>query len=260
MEIREKIINEINKIEEEENIKIILAVESGSRAWGFESKDSDYDVRFIYVRPIEWYLRVFEGRDVLEYPINDELDICGWDLKKALQLFNKSNPPLLEWMKSGIVYKKCYTIIDKMEKIIDKTISKKPLIYHYLHMARGNFREYLQGDMVKIKKYFYVLRPVLACIWIEKYNEIPPVEFDKLKKVITDERLSEIVENLLVRKKRGDELNLEARIDYLNNFLNKKIDYYEKYAYGLDEIKRNSIELEGIFIEGLKEVWGNIIK
>ena len=76
MEIREKIINEINKIEEEENIKIILAVESGSRAWGFESKDSDYDVRFIYVRPIEWYLRVFEGRDVLEYPINDELDIC----------------------------------------------------------------------------------------------------------------------------------------------------------------------------------------
>ena len=181
MEIKEKIINEINKIEEEENIKIILAVESGSRAWGFESKDSDYDVRFIYVRPIEWYLRVFEGRDVLEYPINDELDICGWDLKKALQLFNKSNPPLLEWMKSGIVYKKSYTIIDKMEKIVDKTIFKKPLIYHYLHMARGNFREYLQGDMVKIKKYFYVLRPVLACIWIEKYNEIPPVEFDKLK-------------------------------------------------------------------------------
>ena len=92
------------EIEAKNAIKIVYACESGSRAWGFPSANSDYDVRFIYIRPVDWYLSIYEKRDVIEYPIDEQLDISGWDLKKALQLLRKTNPPLLEWLGSPIVY------------------------------------------------------------------------------------------------------------------------------------------------------------
>jgi len=95
---------ELARIEEDENISILWACESGSRAWGFESQNSDYDVRFIYLQRTEEYLRASDLRDVIEKPISDDLDISGWDLPKALRLFRKSNPPLLEWLQSPIVY------------------------------------------------------------------------------------------------------------------------------------------------------------
>ncbi|HTY22758.1 MAG TPA: nucleotidyltransferase domain-containing protein, partial [Desulfomonilaceae bacterium] len=96
--MEESVRNHLGKIEADENIRVVYACESGSRAWGFPSVDSDYDVRFIYIRPVEWYLSIDEKRDVIERPIDAGLDISGWDLRKALQLFRKSNPPLLEWL------------------------------------------------------------------------------------------------------------------------------------------------------------------
>ena len=104
-QMREKIQAQLHRIEDEEHIKILLAVESGSRAWGFASPDSDYDVRFVYVRRTEDYLRLEMVRDVIELPINDVLDINGWDLQKTLKLLYKSNPTLFEWFSSPIVYK-----------------------------------------------------------------------------------------------------------------------------------------------------------
>lgn len=256
--IRERISGELNRIEKEENVKILLAVESGSRAWGFESKDSDYDVRFIYIRPTEWYLSIYEQRDVLEYPIDDILDISGWDLKKALNLLKKSNPPLLEWLKSHIIYKENYSIIQSIRDKKEEVISNKPLMYHYLHMAKGNFREYLQGENVRIKKYFYVLRPVLACMWIEKYNEVPPLEFDVLKKLIVDAKLGDEIEKLLKRKKSGVEFNMEPKIEELNNFLEDKIKYFSEYVDSIKNINKE-FDLNKVFIEALKEVWGDTI-
>ncbi len=142
-DVRQQIEVELQRIEQEEGVNILSACESGSRAWGFPSKDSDYDVRYIYIRPVEWYLSIFEKRDVIERPISDMLDINGWDLKKALNLFRKSNPPLLEWLQSPIVYLENGSVAEQIRRVSPLTFSPRSCMHHYLHMAKGNYREYL---------------------------------------------------------------------------------------------------------------------
>lgn len=221
--IRKEIITRLKTIEEEQNIHIIFAIESGSRAWGFESVDSDYDVRFIYRHQLKWYLNVLPKRDVIEYPIQGLFDYAGWDIRKALFLINKSNPVLFEWLRSPIVYIKdelCFNRLVEASKLYFSPISST---YHYLSMAKGNFRDYLQGDIVKSKKYFYVLRPLLACLWIKNKQETPPVEFDKLLTLVNDNSLLKDINNLLNKKKSGIELKLEPAIPTINAFINSTI-------------------------------------
>ncbi|WP_066252304.1 nucleotidyltransferase domain-containing protein [Neobacillus drentensis] len=255
--MKEKILTEIKKIEEHDDVKICLAVESGSRAWGFPSKDSDYDVRFIYVHKKDWYLSIDQKRDVIELPINDLLDINGWELRKALKLFRKSNPPLMEWLHSGIVYYQAYSLVDKLKAIQNQVFLPQSALYHYLNMAKGNFRDYLRGDHVKIKKYFYVLRPVLACIWIERYNSVPPIEFQTLVEELLEEgQLKEEIHTLLERKISGDELDLEPKLTVINEFLEKEINRLEEYTKTLKVSKKDMTPLlDDLFREVLEEVW-----
>lgn len=258
--IRERITQELQRIEQEEQVRIIYACESGSRAWGFPSKDSDYDVRFIYVRPIEDYLRITDIRDVIERPINDMLDINGWDLKKALRLFRKSNPPLLEWLQSPIVYKETTMVVERIRRFSPLAFSPKSCMNHYLHMARGNYRDYLQREQVKIKKYFYVLRPILACAWIEKTNEMPPMEFEVLVDRILPENseLKALILELLARKKAGDELDLEPRLQPLNDYLEDKLAYYQQAAAQVPQAAGGYDRgLDQLFRESIHEVWQN---
>ncbi|MFD3448367.1 nucleotidyltransferase domain-containing protein [Microbacteriaceae bacterium 4G12] len=255
--MKEQIKVKLQQIEEENDVKILYAVESGSRAWGFPSKDSDYDVRFIYIHRPEWYLSIDQKRDVLEYPIHDLLDISGWDLRKALQLLAKSNPALLEWLRSPIVYTENYSTASNIRKISKAYISKKASIYHYLHMANGNYRGYLQSKMVRIKKYFYVLRPILACMWLERENSIPPVEFEKLLEMnnLSSILLKEIHE-LLRRKTAGEELDVEEHRPILNQFIEEKLSYYEHYVKEIVNQERMDIEvLNELFRSTLTEVW-----
>ena len=104
-----RIVNRLEEIERSESVRILLAVESGSRAWGFPSPDSDYDVRFLYARPRDWYLSIDARRDVIECPIEDVLDINGWDIRKALHLLLKANPVLAACsprrLTKGIIHK-----------------------------------------------------------------------------------------------------------------------------------------------------------
>jgi uncharacterized protein len=255
--LKEKILTEIKKIEEEYGVRICLAVESGSRAWGFPSKDSDYDVRFIYVHKKDWYLSIDQKRDVIELPINDLLDINGWELRKALQLFRKSNPPLMEWLHSGIVYYQAFSLVDKLKAIQNQVFLPQSALYHYLNMAKGNFRDYLRSDQVKIKKYFYVLRPVLACIWIERYNSVPPIEFQTLvEELLVEGPLKKEILTLLERKISGDELNLEPKITSINDFLEKEINRLEEYTKTLRAPKEDMTPiLDDLFREVLDEVW-----
>lgn len=226
--MKAKIKKSLALIEKEHDIKILYAVESGSRAWGFPSEDSDYDVRFIYVHTKEWYLSIAPKRDVIEYPIDDELDISGWDLQKALKLLRKSNPSLIEWLNSSIIYLETGDLASQLRTLAQTHVSQKQLMYHYYHMARGNFRDYLQGEHVKIKKYFYVLRPVLACLWLEKYQEAPPVLFNQLLTLPDlDSELIAEVKALLIRKKRGDELDLENQNPILNQFIEEQLTQLE---------------------------------
>ncbi|WP_066317612.1 nucleotidyltransferase domain-containing protein [Bacillus sp. FJAT-29814] len=256
--MREKILEELKRIETEYEVKICLAVESGSRAWGFHSKDSDYDVRFIYVHRPEWYLSIEQKRDVIELPINDLLDINGWELRKALRLFKKSNPPLMEWLQSGIVYYQAYSLTDKMSTIQNKVFLPQSALYHYLNMAKGNYRDYLQAQYVKIKKYFYVLRPILACNWIEKHNSFPPIEFRELVEDLFEEgQLKQEILTLLERKMKGDELNLEPKITVINDFLEQEITRIENYTKTLS-VERQDLTplLDELFRDTLTEIWG----
>ena len=201
---QQRIQKELDFIESEENVRILYACESGSRAWGFESKDSDFDVRFIYIRKPHWYLTIQKKRDVIERPIDNDLDISGWDLPKALELFRKSNPPILEWLQSPIIYRKVGSLSSRLRLLMDHYYSPISCKYHYLNMALNNHRQYLQGATVNIKKYFYALRPVLACLWIEQGLGVVPTEFTKLvNRHLIEGNLRFAVDNLLAKKANG---------------------------------------------------------
>ena len=220
--MKELIPEKLREIEQREECRILLAVESGSRAWGFASPDSDYDVLFIYMRPEKAYLRLDRTRDVIEVPINDELDINGWDIDKTLRLLHKSNPTVFEWFSSPIIYQTS-ALADQFRPIMQKYFSSKAGLWHYLHMAEGNYRDYLRGEMVRAKKYFYVLRPILACKWILEKGTPPPMLFAELVKSELPDDLSETVYQLLDLKMNSPEIKEIPRIDQLNRYLDTGI-------------------------------------
>lgn len=248
----ELIKEKLNEIEKEENCRILLAVESGSRAWGFASPDSDYDVRFIYVRPKESYLKLERVRDVIELPINDELDINGWDVDKALKLLHKSNPTVFEWFSSPIVYKTT-DFAERFKPLMLRYFSSKSGLWHYLHMAEGNYREFLKGDIVKAKKYFYVLRPILACRWILEKETPPPMLFSELIESQLPDYLNETVSGLLALKVNSPEVKLIPKIDVLNEYLDSSITEVKELIERLpQETAQGWEELDKLFLSVLE--------
>lgn len=212
-EITLSIKEKLSQIEQRENIRILYACESGSRAWGFASPDSDYDVRFIFVRPVEDYLRVKELPDYIDAELNDVYDINGWDLKKFFKQLYKSNPVIFEWADSPIVYKSS----EEWEKIkanMQDFVLQVAMIHHYRGMAKSNVRSNFATSEVVLKKYLYVLRPVLACVWIMQKHTVPPTEFMKLVEEVLPEELKVLVDELLAVKMKSGERDKGARIPH----------------------------------------------
>ena len=149
------ILQKLKEIEEKEGVRILYAVESGSRAWGFESQDSDWDVRFVYAHPQNWYLSIEGKRDVIEVPISDSLDISGWDIRKALQLYNKSNPPFYEWLQSPVVYVENEDFTQRLRDLMPEFYSPPSCFQHYSHMAKGNHKAYLVNEKVQLKNQYF---------------------------------------------------------------------------------------------------------
>src|SRR5687768_16778833 len=168
----------LDVIGRENNINILYACESGSRAWGFASPDSDYDVRFIYARRLNDYLAITDRKDVMEYPVNEVLDIGGWDLRKTLQLFLKSNAPLYEWLQSPVIYINNLLFTNELTSLIPSYFSLRAGCHHYHSMAWNTFENDLQSPKVKLKKYCYALRSAVAGLWIIEKKEVPPMEFN----------------------------------------------------------------------------------
>lgn len=216
------ITKQLREIEEKEKVRIIAAVESGSRAWGFASPDSDYDVRFIYVRKPEDYLRLDKIRDVIKWQLDEVLDINGWDLKKALQLMHDSNPTIFEWCASPILYKSSDAFIE-LQKIRSDYFSVKKSLYHYWHMANSNYQTYLQGKEVKIKKYFYVIRPLLAAEWIVEKGTQPPMLFSELMREMLPDELKMKVNELLEMKQIMPEMGIAPKIKQLDDYIDNEL-------------------------------------
>ncbi len=256
--IRGEIDSRIASLESKSKVEVLFAIESGSRAWGFASSDSDYDVRIIYMHRPEWYWSVeeefgdFENRGAINMPISDDLDIAGWDLKKTLGLLYKSNPPLFEWLRSPIIYKRDQKIADELKQLSEEFYSPKSSVSHYLHMAEGNFRQYLCNKTeVKRKKYLYVVRPILACRWIEQHGSFPPMEIDKTLVTISGEPIRESIVRLIDNKKSGAELGVGPADRELEAFLASELDRLGKMVGGLPSPKRNMAELNQYFRETL---------
>ncbi len=222
--MRARVLEELARIERERNVKVLYACESGSRAWGFSSTDSDYDVRFVYVEKPDWFIQVSEARDVIERPLDDELDISGWELRKTLGLLRKSNPTLLEWLDSPLVYRSEEVATRQLRELAEAFYSPPAARNHYLSMARKNFRGYLQGETVRFKKYFYVLRPLLAVRWIDLGLGRPPMTFDALLKTVDDSLLLEEVDELLRLKRSADESAYGPRRPALHGFIETQLE------------------------------------
>jgi predicted nucleotidyltransferase len=161
-EMRITILQCLLDIEARHKVKVLFACESGSRGWGFASPDSDYDVRFVYVNRLDWSLTVEPGRDVIEQPISGDLDVNGWYLRKALKLLHSSNPVLLEWLRSPIVYLQDEDLAPRLRALAEQHLSLDQAYHHYVSMAKKSLRDHLLGETVRYKKYLYVLRPLLA--------------------------------------------------------------------------------------------------
>ena len=254
--IKIDIQKKLQKIEQAEGVCIFYACESGSRAWGFPSADSDYDVRFLYIHPRDWYLSIEDRRDVIERPLIDNIDLSGWEIRKALRLFRKSNPPLLEWLRSSIVYQQRFSVADKIRALIPESYSPRNCFHHYLHMAEGNFREYLRGETVRVKKYFYVLRPLLGCRWIEAGLGPVPMEFGTLVETVApSEILKQEIYKLLKRKQSGQELDFEPRIPVISDFIEGEIERLKEQAEQQPLLPSHDDKLDELFRAALIEVW-----
>ncbi len=224
--IRAEILQRLSRAEQEHGVRILMAIESGSRAWGFASPNSDYDVRFIYAHAPSWYQAVDleERRDVIEYPIVDDIDLNGWDVRKALRLYWKSNPAFIEWIQSSITYIDRGTFRVNALEVLPTIYAPEKGIYHYRSMAKTNFRGYLREAVVPLKKYFYVLRPLLAARWVRQYGAAPPIEFERLLTQLTGEpAVLDEVQKLLALKRSTPELGRAAAVPALNAFIEAEL-------------------------------------
>ncbi len=185
--MRSTIINELKAIERDNGIKILYACESGSRGWQFPSPDSDYDVRFIYINSIDFYLSIQTQEDHLGFPINNALDIYGWDLKKVLKLLGKSNTTPFEWLQSPTIYGEHDEFRNGLWEFCQSYFDQKTNINHYLGIAKGALDTIVNTDEIKIKKLFYVLRSLLSAQWCLEKSSIAPMTIDSLITLIPEE-------------------------------------------------------------------------
>jgi uncharacterized protein len=241
----EKILAKLTAIELEKGVEILYAVESGSRAWGFASPDSDYDIRFIYKHDLDYYLSLWEKPDTIEFMTTEDLDGSGWDLRKTLQLLAKSNAPLLEWLYSPVVYYENEAFTKQLRALAQDCFSPIACLHHYLGTTK-NFMDVCEQEQVKLKSYFYALRTALAGKWIIEKNTFPPVAFLELLP-IAPQNIQDKVVALMEIKAHQAEGYLHPKEVLVTDFLRETVLFNQEKGATLKSGKKMSKELEGVF-------------
>lgn len=244
-------MNVLTGIAESHNVRILCAVEAGSRAWGFASPDSDYDVRFIYVRPLTEYIKTSVPRDTIEV-CDGDIDASGWDIIKAARLLRKSNPSLMEWLQSPIVYVDRESLLSRFYAEASMHASARAAVHHYISMAKTNFRAYIQGrERVRLKKYLYAVRPILCARHVLDNSNWPPVEFDDLLKI--SEAPNYVINatfDLLNLKLAGSsELDESTRMPVLDQYLEDALNNWHHEAQELPSSKFPAQEVDKIICD-----------
>lgn len=247
--MKEYIKTYLSDLEIEKDIKILLACETGSRAWGFPSPDSDYDVRLIYVHRKEWYLSLKEEKDSIEIMLDDnEIDITGWDLRKSLRLLMNSNPALLERLQSPILYRVDENVLNELQTAAKSCYSRISTLHHYLSMAKKCYAEIEGKSSYKLKKCFYALRAATACKWILEREEMPPIEFHKMLYALdlnTDLVLD--IQSLIQLKSTKSEAYLHSGEPQILQFIESCIKEASQKRQSLPSGSVNTEELNTIF-------------
>ena len=249
--MRQKILQRLAEIESKYDVKVLFAVESGSRAWGFASKDSDYDVRFIYIHRKEWYLSLIEGRDVIEELDPDGvLDLAGWDLKKALLLMGKGNCAFAEWLNSPLTYYRDENFFELISTLKDMYFRKVSAVNHYYHMAVNHDKRYLEKRGCELKRFMYHLRGLLAAKWAAVHGTYPPVLFNGLvENMVQDDSIKACIEHLIELKKESREHNTMIVEDSLIEFANRTAAEIESLCGTfLDEKQQDYKKLDEFFL------------
>ncbi|MCH6256244.1 nucleotidyltransferase domain-containing protein [Puniceicoccaceae bacterium K14] len=229
MNIQHQIDDTIQNLEKERNIRVLFACESGSRAWGFESPDSDYDLRFIYTHPKDWYLELQEKKDYIDLMLPNDLDLAGWDLVKTLRLFATCNLALNEWIDSPIIYWQQDGFREELTALIPTFFKPRKAIHHYMSMAKGTAKDHFNGRMIKIKKLFYILRPLFACYWIEAKNSMPPTVFQTmLDSDIADSSLLSAIAEVQAQKVHAVEGEIIEAPEIMNQWIHDSLSHFEQ--------------------------------
>lgn len=247
---RPEILRRLTKVEADRNLRVLFACESGSRAWGFASDDSDFDVRFIFAHRPSDYLKLKPPKDAFDV-MDGDFDLGGWDIRKTAELLRKSNAPLLEWLDSPIVYRADADIAAGLRQLRDDYFDPKKTVYHYLSLAGGVWKKYVKGNPEPVrKKYLYVLRP-LACVrYIETHGRQPPTEFDRvLDGISLDAETSAAIDKLVSEKKANVELHAGPADKTLNTWIERTFADGEALAERLEPSDRDNAALDR-FIAG----------
>jgi predicted nucleotidyltransferase len=177
--ITQSIIGKLAEIETSNEVRIPLAVESGSRGWGFAAANADYDCRFIYVHKRDRYLSVSDMDEFIDFELNETFDIKGYDLKRVMRYIMKSQATINEWLSSNVVYICNGPIVQRLRDLAAEFFNPIPVSHHYLNLARKMFIEITSSDNAKIKKYFYILRPIANLNYIYRFRKMPDMEYDR---------------------------------------------------------------------------------
>lgn len=205
--MKDRIRRQLNEMAERRQIEILFAAESGSRAWGFASPDSDYDVRFVYRQKTESYLRLWSAKDSIQLMTPDLLDVAGWDIKKATILLAKSNASLLGWLFSPIVYLEKGNTLSEMQQLVRENFNPVAVFHHY-HSMNKAFYDQLDTNSMNLKSFFYAIRTALCANWVLHFKSVPPVEFRKLYELINPEN-ARLLDQLIARKASVPEAGME---------------------------------------------------
>jgi uncharacterized protein len=249
--MQQTIINKLAAIEKEQNIKILFACESGSRGWEFPSPDSDYDVRFIYVRPYRFYLSVMDRTYDLNFPINGDLDMYGWDIRKVLQLMRKSNTTPFEWLQSPIIYRQDEAFKNDLWSLCHFYFGQRSNIHHYLGIAQGALETMANGSEIKIKKLFYVLRPLLAAKWCLEKESIAPMTIGPLMTLLPAELKKQVSDLITVKSTAAESFVIKVSPE-LKTYIDNEFARINEASLHLQKDHFDADRLDEFFVNTIK--------
>lgn len=203
--MKTQIIQKLHEISQQKHIHFLHVAESGSRAWGFPSPDSDYDVRAIYISPSDVYLSIGEHKDTFEYIENQWFDVGGWDIRKTLSLLRKSNAVLLEWLNSPMIYQQDTEFIAQLNPLLPHYVQAAPLLHHYRGIAHNALKDLDLDGEIRLKKWFYVLRPLLAARWAVLHGGVPPMVLRDLMQDWQPEHHQEIFDLIELKSEKDEQ-------------------------------------------------------